>query len=145
MRFPTRNLLYFSIHRQHPLPPLCCIFFGVNFTLQNRNTKPETLCSRGTTASDARIKPDLVAPGEETLSAFGPGSDNKGVLIPTQPNHCVIPSQTAARSASDDANKALIILSGTSMCAHACCQWLRCPTHICRVHARPHHPAGPHR
>ena len=109
-------IAFLSINRQYPLPPLCRILFGVKFILQKPATKPKTICSRGTTASDGRIKPDLVAPGEDTLSAFGPGSDANGVPIPTLPNHCQIPSQTTARSASDAANKALGILSGTSMC-----------------------------
>ena len=33
---------------------------------------------RGTSFDDARIKPDLVVPGEDTLSANGPGSSGSG-------------------------------------------------------------------
>jgi hypothetical protein len=74
-----------------------------------------TFCSRGTTYDDARIKPDLVAPGEDILSANGPGAYSNGTLIATDPGHCVVPSPTAPRTKDDVHNFALRTMSGTSM------------------------------
>ena len=71
--------------------------------------------SRGTTYDDARIKPDLVVPGEDILSANGPGVDSSGTLITTDPGHCVVPSMTAARTPSQVNNFAVVTKSGTSM------------------------------
>lgn len=70
---------------------------------------------RGPSLDDGRIKPDLVVPGEEILSAHAPGVDASGDLIPTQPGYCGIPSPTVARTLSESQNVALTIKSGTSM------------------------------
>ncbi len=74
-----------------------------------------TFSSRGTLFDDGRIKPDLVVPGEDILSAFAPGADSSGNLIPTTPNYCGIPSATVARTVTQSMNMALSLLSGTSM------------------------------
>ena len=74
-----------------------------------------TFSSRGTSFDDARIKPDLVVPGEDTLSANGPGVDSSGNLFSTTANHCVVPSATTARTTADSKNFALRTMSGTSM------------------------------
>ena len=74
-----------------------------------------TFSSRGTSFDDARIKPDLVVPGEDTLSANGPGVDSSGNLFSTTANHCVAPSATTVRTPADSNNFALRTLSGTSM------------------------------
>ena len=74
-----------------------------------------TFSSRGTMFDDGRIKPDLVAPGEDILSAATPGVDGAGKLIPTDANFCGIPSATASRTATQSYNMALKLNSGTSM------------------------------
>ena len=74
-----------------------------------------TFSSRGTMFDDGRIKPDLVAPGEDILSAATPGVDGAGQLIPTDANFCGIPSATASRTATQSYNMALKLNSGTSM------------------------------
>ncbi len=76
-----------------------------------------TTSSRGTTHADGRIKPDLVVPGEDILSAKAPGVDANDQLIPTNPNYCGIPSATIARTEAQDHNMALTLNSGTSMAA----------------------------
>jgi hypothetical protein len=68
-----------------------------------------THSSRGPTFDDGRIKPDLVVPGEDTLSA------NSGVPMSTTPNYCGIPSATLPRTETEDANMALKLDTGTSM------------------------------
>lgn len=70
---------------------------------------------RGTSFDDGRIKPDLVAPGEDILSAAAPGADSNGSLIPTQPNYCGVPSPTTARTLTESQNVAVSLKSGTSM------------------------------
>ncbi len=74
-----------------------------------------TFSSRGTAFDDGRIKPDLVAPGEDILSAAAPGRDSNGDLIPTDKNYCGIPRPTVARTLSQSRNMALSLKSGTSM------------------------------
>ena len=76
-----------------------------------------TFSSRGTLFSDGRIKPDLVVPGEDILSALAPGVDANGQLIPTDSNYCGIPSATVPRTLAQSQNMALGLLSGTSMAA----------------------------
>jgi len=78
------------------------------------STNIAAFSSRGPTL-DGRFKPDLVAPGEDILSAATPKQDVPGRFTPTTAKHCVVPSQTQARSASDNFNRALEIKSGTSM------------------------------
>lgn len=68
--------------------------------------------------SDGRFKPDLVVPGEDTLSAATPVQTNTSVaFIETKPNHCIVPDKFKARSPEDNRNNALRTLSGTSMSA----------------------------
>jgi len=76
-----------------------------------------TFSSRGTLFSDGRIKPDLVVPGEDILSALAPGVDANGQLIPTDSNYCGIPSATVPRTLAQSRNMALGLNSGTSMAA----------------------------
>ena len=71
--------------------------------------------SRGTTFDDARIKPDLVVPGEDILSANGPGVDSTGSLKQTTANHCGVPSATVPRTVDQVNNFALRTMFGTSM------------------------------
>jgi hypothetical protein len=66
--------------------------------------------ARGTTFDDGRIKPDLVVPGEDILSAASPRGNP-----PTQQNYCGIPSPTVERTTEQTNNLALRITSGTSM------------------------------
>ena len=65
-------------------------------------------------AGDGRIKPDLVAPGENILSAATPGKVD-GKMVPTSANFCAVPSQSVARTATDNNNRAMQLMSGTSM------------------------------
>ena len=74
-----------------------------------------TFSSRGTTFGDGRIKPDLVVPGEDILSAAAPGVDPSGNMIPTDPNYCQVPSSTTERDILQADNVAARTLSGTSM------------------------------
>jgi hypothetical protein len=68
--------------------------------------------------SDGRFKPDLVVPGEDTLSAATPVQTNTSVaFIETTPNHCIVPDKSKSRSPQDNRNNALRTLSGTSMSA----------------------------
>jgi hypothetical protein len=71
--------------------------------------------SRGSSLDDGRIKPDLVAPGEDILSAHAPGVDKYGVLIPTSPGYCQVPNPFQARTAEQMEQRAASTLSGTSM------------------------------
>ena len=77
-------------------------------------TNMASFSSRGPTL-DGRFKPDLVAPGEGILSAATPAQVIPGAFNFTSRNHCVVPSQTQARSYSDSFDKALDVKSGTSM------------------------------
>jgi subtilisin family serine protease len=74
-----------------------------------------TFSSRGTAFDDGRIKPDMVAPGEDILSAAAPARDSDGVIPPTNKNYCGIPSPTVSRTLSQVRNMALSLKSGTSM------------------------------
>jgi hypothetical protein len=71
--------------------------------------------SRGTSLDDGRIKPDIVVPGEDILSAYAPGVDSDGNLIATSQNYCQIPNPSQARSASQMNQRAAQTMSGTSM------------------------------
>lgn len=120
------------------LAPLCCNYTsnlsmslaccgdqttcqaGSECSVQSGNIRSATniasFSSLGPTA-DGRIKPDLVVPGEDTLSAATPSQTTPGAFAYTSPNHCVIPSQSVPRQADDARNNALRTLSGTSMAA----------------------------
>lgn len=63
---------------------------------------------------DGRFKPDLVAPGDDILSAATPQQPVPGVFTPTSANHCVIPSQTRPRSEQEHFDSALRVAFGTS-------------------------------
>jgi serine protease AprX len=97
--------------------PPSCVSTG-SCSLESGNIRSATnvadFSSRGPT-SDGRMKPDLVAPGEDILSAATPYQDNPNSFTYTSPNHCVVPSKTQARSPLDDFNKALQVFTGTSM------------------------------
>jgi hypothetical protein len=71
-----------------------------------------TTSSRGPTFDDGRIKPDLVAPGEDILSAHSPIANS---LPQPNENYCGIPSATVPRTFWESQNMALRPLSGTSM------------------------------
>lgn len=64
---------------------------------------------------DGRYKPDLIAPGEDILSAATPAQMTPGNFTPTSPDHCVVPSQARPRTEQEDFNRALKLASGTSM------------------------------
>jgi hypothetical protein len=68
---------------------------------------------------DGRFKPDLVAPGEDILSAATPDqrvSASLGLAFNiTSPDHCVIPSKERVRTPEEALNSALKVSSGTSM------------------------------
>ncbi len=68
-------------------------------------------------SADGRFKPDLVAPGEDTLSAAAPTQLNFSVAYKqAAPDHCIVPgNQKSPRSLDDVFNRALKTLSGTSM------------------------------
>ncbi len=70
--------------------------------------------SRGPTFEDGRIKPDLVAPGEDILSAHSPISTS---WPQPNPNYCGIPSATVPRTLWESQNMALTLMSGSSMAA----------------------------
>ena len=70
--------------------------------------------SRGPTA-DGRFKPDLVAPGEDILSAATPAQTTPGAFQSTAADHCDVPSNQQRRSPQADFNRALQLLRGTSM------------------------------
>ncbi len=73
--------------------------------------------SLGPTA-DGRFKPDLVVPGEDTLSAATPTQNNISVpFVQTTADHCVIPNKTVTRSPENLRDSALRTASGTSMAA----------------------------
>lgn len=68
--------------------------------------------------SDGRFKPDLVVPGEDTLSAATPGQTNTSVaFIETTRGHCIVPDKLNTRSPENNRNNALTTKSGTSMSA----------------------------
>jgi subtilisin family serine protease len=64
---------------------------------------------------DGRIKPDLVAPGEDILSAATPEQIVPGKFTPTSPNHCAVPSNQKPRSVQENLDRAFQLTSGTSM------------------------------
>jgi subtilisin family serine protease len=74
--------------------------------------------SRGPT-SDGRFKPDIVAPGEDILSAATP--DQKMQILQgrgfkfTSSNHCDVPSKTRSRTEQELFDRALRLSSGSSM------------------------------
>jgi subtilisin family serine protease len=81
-------------------------------------TNVAAFSSRGPTP-DGRFKPDLVAPGEDVLSAATPDQRVSAILgltlNVTSANHCGVPNRTAPRSAQDNLDIALKVASGTSM------------------------------
>jgi subtilisin family serine protease len=96
-------------------PPTCANSGGCSVPGGVRSaTNVATFSSRGPT-SDGRFKPDLVAPGEDILSAATPRQVDPNVFSSTSPNHCVVPSQGAERSPLGNFNNALSLKSGTSM------------------------------
>jgi hypothetical protein len=61
-------------------------------------------------SNDGRFKPDVVAPGVDTVSAFAPGRNADFTMISTAPDHCEI-----GPNAYTAANAAVQRMSGTSM------------------------------
>jgi subtilisin family serine protease len=71
--------------------------------------------SRGATA-DGRFKPDIVAPGQNILSAATPVQLNPNIAFsPTSPNYCGVPNNAHGRSPAEHFNMSLSLMSGTSM------------------------------
>jgi hypothetical protein len=93
--------------------PCCPTRYPLNVDRVSYNVA--SFSGRGTTFDDGRIKPDMVVPGEDILSAFAPGVDGNGVMIPTSTPYCGVPSSTTTRTVQDANNRATTIMSGTSM------------------------------
>jgi subtilisin family serine protease len=81
-------------------------------------TNVAAFSGRGPTL-DGRFKPDLVAPGEDILSAATPNQASAAILGQqfnvTSPDHCGVPSKSRPRTPQEAADSALKALSGTSM------------------------------
>ncbi len=78
-------------------------------------TNVASFSALGPTA-DGRFKPDLVAPGEDTLSAATPAQTTPGNFKSTTADHCIVPGGSVnPRSVEDNFNIAARTLSGTSM------------------------------
>lgn len=63
-------------------------------------------------SNDGRFKPDVVAPGVDTVSAHGPGRLADFTMVPTSPDHCEV-----GPNAYTAADAAVQRMSGTSMAA----------------------------
>lgn len=64
---------------------------------------------------DGRFKPDIVAPGENVMSAASPEQSKPDEpFVTTAKNHCVVPNNTRPRTRAETFNVALQKMSGTS-------------------------------
>ncbi len=94
--------------------PTCENAVSCDFEKENLRsaTNVASFSSRGPVL-DGRFKPDVVAPGQDILSAATPKTDNGRSF--TSPNYCGVPSHTQSRTLIDSFNTALVLESGTSM------------------------------